>query len=162
MTTGSNDGDCVKAFLTDQAVYMRIYALSRMIQRSSEAYSSKVKESTGLTTTQVDCLRLVSESGTVTIGAMGKSLGLSPSLATNAADALENRGYISRVRISRDRRAINLEITEKGRDAMIDLPTPLIAMYEKCLSEIDPQILKSMGKGLEILAESLSSALWEG
>lgn len=62
-------------------------------------------------------LDVVAEAEGVTMGEVGRALGLAKSTVTSLVDRLEGRGYLCRVPGARDRRAFGLVLTPRGRTA---------------------------------------------
>jgi DNA-binding MarR family transcriptional regulator len=54
--------------------------------------------------------------GPLPVGRLGEALGVTRQAARKAADALEQRGYVTTERDSRDTRQLNIALTPAGRD----------------------------------------------
>jgi DNA-binding MarR family transcriptional regulator len=65
-----------------------------------------------------------------TIGELGDAAGLSSAAATTLVDRLEHAGYVERVRDTRDRRRVHLQLTPKHHDAA----APMLWTYLERLS----------------------------
>jgi DNA-binding MarR family transcriptional regulator len=60
-------------------------------------------------------MRLLSQ-GPLPVGRLGEALGVTRQAARKVADALEQRGYVTTERDSRDARQLNITLTPVGRD----------------------------------------------
>lgn len=72
----------------------------------------------GLTPPQYTVLRVagMSQSGRITMSELGKQMVVTFANVTTIVDNLERRNYARRVRDSKDRRVIMVELTAKGND----------------------------------------------
>ncbi len=95
---------------------------------------------------------LLGEKGNLTMGALARSVGLSVSSMTVIIDSLEQEGYVSRDRSTKDRRVIQLRLTAKGkrlyhqgRDAQVRFANVVLSM----LSRKEQEILLTLHRKIE-------------
>lgn len=62
-----------------------------------------------------------------------RDLQYDPGAMTRMLDRLEKRGYLRRVRSPRDRRAIHLELTDKGRAALPRMKVAAVTVFNRFL-----------------------------
>jgi DNA-binding MarR family transcriptional regulator len=74
-----------------------------------------VQEKSGITVRQVQALMALTMAGAMSMGELGKSLGIAPSTATELADRLVASGLAKRIEKPGDRRTRLLRPTRKGR-----------------------------------------------
>jgi DNA-binding MarR family transcriptional regulator len=60
-----------------------------------------------------------------TVAELARTLQSDPGAMTRALDRLEAKGLVARVRSSEDRRVVNLELTDAGRDVAAVVPAVL-------------------------------------
>jgi len=104
---------------------LRILLTLRRIIRAVDIYSRKLKSQHEITGPQLVCLLEIAEQGSMTSSAISKDVHLSASTVVGILDRLEARGLIKRERDTRDRRQVNVTVTEQGRDLAASAPSPL-------------------------------------
>ena len=100
-----------KQIMTEQVSMQIIMRIRHIIQEMSK-YSKYILENYKITVPQLICLQEVYQHGPISIGALTKIVFLNNSTVTGIVDRLEKREFVKRVRISKDRRQVHLEITE--------------------------------------------------
>lgn len=108
--------------LLDDADYETLAAV-RAELRSFAHFTEKVAQAAGLSAQQHQVLVALraSKGGALTIGALADTLLLKPHSVTGLADRLEALGLVERVRSERDRRSVELRLTDKARRLMASL-----------------------------------------
>ena len=79
---------------------------------------------------------------------------------TRLLDRLEAKGLLRRTRSPDDRRVVNLELTEEGREAAAKIPVLLSVLQNECLSGFTAeewQTLKSLLRRVLANAQALQS-----
>ena len=92
-------------------------ALRRMIMR----YRGPYLKHRNLTYTQAWVLHVVKEHDGIRVKEIADLLGITSSAATQLADILVKRGYLSRERSSEDRRALKVRLSDQGKK-QVDVP----------------------------------------
>lgn len=100
-----------------------IVALRRVI-RAVDLHSRTLVASHGLTGPQVLILKAL-QNGNLTAGELANKVSLSQGTVTDILNRLEQRGRITRIRDSNDRRRVLVEATEAGL-AVLDKSPPLL------------------------------------
>jgi DNA-binding MarR family transcriptional regulator len=93
-----------------------LFQLTKASQAGSRYWNQKVAE-LNLTGAQAMVLRFLYESDFTTANDLGKRTGLDSATLTGILDRLQTAGLIKRRPHKRDRRAIQIELTEKGKKA---------------------------------------------
>ena len=72
----------------------------------------------GITTLQLKMLiTLYANKEAVSIGNLGKAIGVTGGNISNICKKLEKQGFVTRIRSEEDERVVNVELTEKGEKA---------------------------------------------
>ena len=93
--------------------------LDRLIMQFYEKLSSweeTVAEQVGLTPRQCHAVSELGEAGKIRMKLLSERLGVTTGTMTIMADRLQKLNLIQRVEDLKDRRAFNIELTEKGRE----------------------------------------------
>ncbi|RUQ32854.1 MarR family transcriptional regulator [Peribacillus cavernae] len=84
-------------------------------------------------------LKFIAVSGSQKASALSKELDVSASHITTVTDSLVKKGLITRNRVENDRRIVNLELTEKGKELINDLEQKkteyMVAKFSKFTEE---------------------------
>ncbi|WP_207000206.1 MarR family winged helix-turn-helix transcriptional regulator [Trinickia mobilis] len=89
---------------------------------------------TGVTSSQVGALLLLSRGIARSPAGLSKLLGADPGFVSRVVDRLERQGLVRRARNSLDRRVVNLALTEAGRDAATRIAEIAPAVLNRRLS----------------------------
>lgn len=77
------------------------------------------------------------------------------STVTGIIDRLEKRDLVRRIRVSKDRRQVHVEITDQGMESIKKAPTPIHQTVMEKLDEIDEKIISMILWSLEMLVDLL-------
>ena len=80
------------------------------------SWEETVAEQVGLTPRQCHAVSELGEAGKIRMKLLSERLGVTTGTMTIMADRLQKLNLIQRVEDSKDRRAFNIELTEKGRE----------------------------------------------
>ncbi|MEX0964457.1 MAG: MarR family transcriptional regulator [Pseudohongiellaceae bacterium] len=97
----------------------------RRVNRATDLHSKYLAKTTGLTTPQMLLLQSVSNKGPVTIGALANEISLGQATVTAILDRLENRGLVTRVRSTEDKRRVHIHLTDAAANLLQHAPVPL-------------------------------------
>lgn len=108
----------------------------------------------GLNPAQWDCLRFIGQANRFsrTSGALALFLGTTKGTASQTLNALEKKGYLSRVPDPDDRRVRHIELTELGARLLDEDP---LNCLDKAISNLPPAIVDSMSEGLNQLCDDM-------
>jgi len=101
-----------------------LIAIRRVI-RAVDLHSRKLNQGYALTGPQALILKEIAAGNRPSAGELAKKVSLSQATITDIVKRLEQRGLVNRVRDSKDRRKVILEITEDGK-ALIKAAPPLL------------------------------------
>ncbi len=100
---------------------------------------------------QLTCLEELASHGAMTISALAKKLYLSSGAIVGIVDRLEEKGMVTRVRSTSDRRAVFVDVTKKGREFAIDNPHILHNRLRKTLDKYSDAEQILMANAIEMV-----------
>ena len=95
-----------KQDLTDEIIH-----LARAHEAANDAFDEVAREKLGINRTDLRCLNIVENHGSITAGRLAELSGLTTAAVTSVLDRLERAGYARRVRDAEDRRQVLVEVT---------------------------------------------------
>jgi DNA-binding MarR family transcriptional regulator len=140
-----------------EQVSMQIIMRLRQIIQEMSRHSKLLLENYQITTPQLICLHEVFQHGPISIGALTKIVFLNNSTVTGIIDRLEKRELVRRVRISKDRRQIHIEITGQGLEFIKKAPKPIQDQFMDRLVALDADKIALILWSLEILVDMLGT-----
>lgn len=108
---------------------------------------------TGITSSQVGALLLLSQDTTHTSAGLSRLLGIDSGFVTRMVDRLEKKGLVRRTRDSVDRRVVSLTLTEAGRDAAARIAVITPEILNQHLSGFTPVEFTSLCSLLDKLLD---------
>ncbi|WP_419882976.1 MarR family winged helix-turn-helix transcriptional regulator [Peribacillus sp. B-H-3] len=108
----------------------------------------------GVTPTQWFVLSFIKKNGICRISQLVDLMEVKPSAATFMIDRLEQGGFVFREHDTKDRRVVNIGLTDKGREKFGIILSERRAIVERCLSILSEQELSMMADIMEKLAGS--------
>lgn len=105
----------------------RIVVQIRRIVRALHLHSQQLSRTAGLTVPQLLLLQALHDStdGFSTATRLCEVLGVNAPTMSGLVERMVKRGFITRSRAAHDRRVVQLQLTEPGRVALADAPSPL-------------------------------------
>ena len=95
-----------------------IFSMIREISHKIDILLQDTAQELGITTLQLKMLiTLYANKDAVSIGNLGKAIGVTGGNISNICKKLEKQGFVTRIRSDEDERVVNVELTDKGRDA---------------------------------------------
>lgn len=92
-----------------------IFSMIREISHKSDILLQDTASELGITTLQLKMLiTLYAKGEAVSIGNLGKAIGVTGGNISNICKKLEKQGFVNRVRSAEDERVVNVELTEQG------------------------------------------------
>ena len=136
-----------------EQVSMQIIMRLRQIIQEMSRHSKLILEHYKISTPQLICLHEVFQHGPISIGALTKIVFLNNSTVTGIIDRLEKRDLVRRVRISKDRRQVHIEITEQGIEFTKKAPKPIQDQFMDRLIALDEEKIALILWSLEMLVD---------
>jgi DNA-binding MarR family transcriptional regulator len=94
-----------------QALVDELIRLARAHEAANDAFDEVAREKLGINRTDLRCLNIIENHGSMTAGRLAELSGLTTAAVTAVLDRLERAGYARRVRDTEDRRQVQVEIT---------------------------------------------------
>ena len=130
--------------------YEELFVALRRITRAIDLHSKKLHRETGLTTSQLLLLEAVVKLDTSTPSNIAREVQLSQATVTNLVDRMERNELVLRQKSTADKRVVEVQLTEKGRQMVKRAPEPLQAgflrEYRKLQRWEQHQLIASMQK----------------
>jgi len=101
----------------------------RVFLSASDAFDEALGKVLGLNPTDVRCVDLLDQHGTMTAGALADLAGLSTGAVTFLLDRLEYAGFVRRVRDLQDRRRVLVELEPLASERVFELHAPLVEAW---------------------------------
>lgn len=135
----------------------------RRIFHAVDRHSRQLARLHGLTEPQAICLRTIERTDWITPGQLARRVSLSPPTVTGILDRLERRGLIKRERTVRDKRRVDICLTDGGRRVLSDSPPPLQERFVRRLADLPAtrqrRIAKALAEVVKLLeAEDIDAA----
>ena len=149
--TGHSDGKTSSppAVIPETSYDLKILQSLRRIIRAVDLHSRKLSMQHQITGPQLACLLVVNSHGPLTVSSLARQVYLSPSTIVGILDRLEQKALVLRRRSSHDRRVVNIEITQAGRNLVCSAPSPLQETLAKALQNLPEEEQVSITKALE-------------
>jgi len=112
---------------------LRILRSIRKIIRAVDIHSRKLYQEHRITTPQLICLYCLGREGPMTLSRLAGEVCLGVSTTNGIVDRLEGKGLLTRTRSLKDRRKVDLAITEDGRDLITAAPGLLQEQFARSL-----------------------------
>lgn len=109
--------------------YEELLVSLRKVIRAIDLYSRKLNKETGLTSPQVIVLQEIAAHDGLMVKDIAQHINLSSATVTSILDRLENRQLVVRERSSKDKRKVELHLTDQGINILKDAPMPLQAHF---------------------------------
>lgn len=114
----------------------QILVALRRITRGIDLRSRTLLQDCGLTAPQLTALHAISRLQPVKAGDIAKEIHLGQPTVTGILTRLEHRGLIQRTRGERDRRSLDVTMTEEGERVLRDAPSLLQDQFLQRLGEL--------------------------
>jgi len=134
-------------------------ALNREVrgwQADQELFDSTVMERAGLNRTDWRCLDILGTRGPMTAGQLADAVRLTTGAVTGVLDRLEGAGLVSRIRDTKDRRKVIVEVTDELNRLGAPVYGPLIADAAAADSVFDADELELITRFIRIERDLLA------
>ena len=131
-----------------------VYQIRRLMQ-AGELYTKELSKTYQVSAPQLHCLVALYDYGPLPPSQIARHVMVKSSTITGIIDRLEQKGLVTRLRNSPDRRVITIELTEAGRTLARNAPPPIqhkIVDGLKKLPESEvEQVINSLSKLTQML-----------
>ena len=133
--------------------YMLFLHIAYMVQKYS---NSRLEREARISAVKYRALRvLVNNGGAMRPSEMSKRLFREPHNSTTLIDRLSREGFVTTERDGRDRRSVNITITDKGREILAHAKPVSREIVNQVMSSISKEDAATLEKLLGVLAQNL-------
>jgi len=136
-----------------------IFEALRKIIKAVDIYSTRLKEKYGINSSQLSCLLVLGDLGSISFSKLSQMVSLSPSMITGIIDQLESKELVTRVRNSPDRRVILIELTENGKKILRKAPPSFQKKLMDSLGSLGNKEKMNINKSLVRLLSFITTGL---
>lgn len=136
---------------------LRILQSIRRIIRAVEIHSHKLAQEHEITGPQLGCLLALAKGGPLTITQLARMVYQSPSTVVGIVDRLADKGLAVRQRGSKDRRLVQVCVTEAGEVLIANAPSPLQATLAESLKNLPELEQVSITLALEKVVDMMEA-----
>jgi DNA-binding MarR family transcriptional regulator len=136
---------------------LRVLQSLRRIIRAVDLHSRKLSAQHKITGPQLVCLLAIDGHGRVTGSAIARHVHLSPSTVIGILDRLEAKGLVRRERDLKDRRLVQVSLTEQGRALAARAPSPLQDTLAAAMSDLPEAELARIAESLDRIVEMMEA-----
>ena len=112
-------------------------------------------EEKAATLLQFSALKFIRDNKNTTVSDLAEKLQLSKSSATQLSERLVKSSSVKRINDTSDRRIVRLEITEAGREQIVELKRKMIEKMKKVFSKIPAKDIRELIRIHNDLIETL-------
>ncbi len=136
---------------------LRVLKALRRIIRAVDLHSRQLAALHKITSPQLVCLLAIEEHEPLTVSAIAKDIHLSPSTLIGILDRLESKGLLRRNRDLKDRRLVNVSLTEPGRELIQRAPSPLQDTLADAMNSLPEPEQATITESLERIVELMEA-----
>jgi len=130
----------------------------KTIQKSLSSQVHNHFKDLGLTGPQGMLLHMLMKNGPLKISALSKQMGLSNSTVSGIVDRLEGKGHVKRNRSEKDRRIVNVSITEVVKEKIDSHKIVVDSVISNALNKATQEEFQTISEGLSMLNKLLKIA----
>ena len=114
--------------------------------RAADLHSQKLMKESGLTGPQLLVMQAIEKEGSPSTSTLAHHIAVSQATMTRIIDRLERAGLVARQKSMKDKRVVNISLTDAGLEKLESAPEPLQAEFLRRFRELEDweqQMLKS-------------------
>jgi DNA-binding MarR family transcriptional regulator len=142
--------------VTQDSVAGIIDDIRRVFQVVNE-HSKLIERETGLSGSQLWAMKVIAEAATVKPSELARRMYLHPATVVGLIDRLEKRGLVLRSRSARDRRIVEIALTEKGVQLLTSAPKVPQRLLVRGLENLTEDRILMVAAGLRELVKILGA-----
>lgn len=131
-----------------------VYSIRRLMQ-AGEHYTKELNKIYNVSAAQINCLLTLHENGPLPPSQIAKHVMVNSSTITGIIDRLEKKDLVKRLRISKDRRVITVELTKNGKILAENAPPPIQQKIIDGLNQLSPSEIEQISLTLKRLTDML-------
>ncbi len=148
------DSDLSTAYHGDD-YYLRIIDAIRRIMRAADVYSRRLKNEYEITSPQLATLFAIQRLEPAAVGAVAREIHISPSTLVGILDRLDAKELIVRHRSLRDRRLVQISLTDHGRSFISKAPLPFQQALNAALQKLSDTEKSTITESLEYIVKMM-------
>ena len=129
----------------------------RRIVETVKQHSRTVEQKTGLTGPQLWALKILAGSAPLRLCELASRMYLRPATTVGIIDRLEGRGLVTRDRSREDRRAVDIALTEAGKDVLAKAPEVTQVMLLQGLDQLTEDEFAHVMEGMQLMTRILGA-----
>lgn len=129
----------------------------RRIFQVVHGQSKKAERATGLTGPQLWAIKVIADHAPIRVSDLAVRLYLHPATTVGILDRLEKKGLVARVRSQKDRRGVEVTLTESGREVVARAPQVAQGLLVSGLERLSTRKLKTIDSGLAQMVKILGA-----
>jgi DNA-binding MarR family transcriptional regulator len=110
----------------------------------------------GLTGPQLAVVKMLEPVGKLSLSELSERIRARNSTVTGIIDRMEREALVLRKRSKEDRRVVNIELTDKGRELAAGIPVEPVQIFRRVLAELPPRDATDLKRILTRLAHRVS------
>lgn len=130
--------------------------LRRIFQAINE-YSKNSEQITGLTGPQLWALKTLAIGAPLRLSDLARQMYLSPATVVGIIDRLEGKGLVTRTRSKQDRRAVDLDLSEMGKEVISKAPEVAQTILLQGLEMLPDEQFSSIADGMQLMVRVLGA-----
>lgn len=119
--------------------------------------SKKAERATGLTGPQLWAIKVIAEHAPIRVSELAARMYLHPATTVGILDRLEKKGLVARVRSRKDRRGVEVTLTDSGVEMVARAPQVAQGLLVAGLERLSPRRLRSIDTGLAQMVKILGA-----
>ncbi|HBG04723.1 MAG: MarR family transcriptional regulator [Geobacteraceae bacterium GWC2_58_44] len=140
----------------EEAIPRIIDDLRRIFQAINE-YAKSAERETGLTGPQLWALKILAQAAPMRVSDLARQMFLRPATVVGILDRLEAKGLTTRNRSREDRRAVDLELSDLGREVVAKAPEVAQVMLLKGLAALPDREFHEVHNGMQQMVRILGA-----
>jgi len=117
--------------------YDEILSALRRIMRATDLQSQQLSRQSGLTVPQLLVMQAIAKEGSPSTSTLARHIVVSQATVTRIIDRLERDGLVKREKSSKDKRVVNVRLTDAGKSKLDAAPEPLQAEFLRRYRELE-------------------------
>jgi MarR family transcriptional regulator, organic hydroperoxide resistance regulator len=121
--------------------------LRRVFQAINE-YSKNAEKISGLTGSQLWAMKLLADGAPKKVSELARHMYLHPATVVGILDRLEAKGLVTRTRSQEDRRVVEIDLTEQGKEVVARAPEVAQGLLVKGLAALPDEQFSRVAEGM--------------
>lgn len=141
----------------NHALITEVNGFLRQLIQFAQNRSKKIRRETGITGPQLLAMKTLAASPAISISELARRIYLHPATVVGIVDRLEGKGLVGRKRSKKDRRQVQVRLTQKGKNALRKAPTDVRSSWLGGLEDLPEKKLKRLAVSLAQLVRVLDA-----